>query len=632
MFKYKKSRLSAFFAAINIVLSDNGGKMTPYIIPFCAKSIIIMSVSVVMLVACERHASTSEQMDIAEKLMNTKPDSALAILSSIHASSFKCKEAARYALLKSMALDKNCIDTTTFDILEPAIDYYIKNGTPNEQLRTYYYQGRIYQNQGDDDSAMLSFMNACDLKQAVTDSLLLAHTFVAQGTLYLKQYKTKEFIQNNMAAAKLYGTLGRDLLEIKSYTNAIDGYVMLNNKIAADSLISICVPLVQKNQDGEAYLFSSLLSYTVEFCSANEIKSFLDANQGLDLTKDDKMNFASGYSKIGDYGKAMKLLSEISPDAFTLDSLKYASVKINILEKLGKYEQALSLHKDYSAMLERYQRELLSHDLLFADKKHQLEMKSLDKVRERDRIILGALCGILGLFILVGWLCYRGLRNRTKRILAEKENENLRLGQENLRKEKEKAELERDKKTLKAEKLETDKRRLEAEQRQNELETANLKLEIAQLEDERDYLKNLQKKQIELEKPILNVIKKRLDILNGLLAKEITKNDSYAEPYNKWIETIHSDKEKFMDSTRHAFAASHPKFMEYLEQHGLSMYEINYLCLYAIGLRGKEVGEYIQVKRHYIISHEIRMKLGIDEHETNIGLYIRKLMKDFEKE
>lgn len=60
------------------------------------------------------------------------------------------------------------------------------------------------------------------------------------------------------------------------------------------------------------------------------------------------------------------------------------------------------------------------------------------------------------------------------------------------------------------------------------------------------------------------------------------------------------------------------------------MYEINYLCLYAIGLRGKEVGNYIQIKRHYIISHEIRKKLGIDEHETNIGLYIRKLMRNLE--
>lgn len=67
MFKYKKSRLSAFFAAINIVLADIGGKKTTYIISFRAKSIIIMSVSVVMLVACERHASTQASRWILRK-------------------------------------------------------------------------------------------------------------------------------------------------------------------------------------------------------------------------------------------------------------------------------------------------------------------------------------------------------------------------------------------------------------------------------------------------------------------------------------------------------------------------------------------------------------------------------------
>ena len=44
-------------------------------------------------------------------------------------------------------------------------------------------------------------------------------------------------------------------------------------------------------------------------------------------------------------------------------------------------------------------------------------------------------------------------------------------------------------------------------------------------------------------------------------------------------------------------------------------------------MRGKEVGEYIQLRRHYHISSDIRRKLGIDDHETNIGIYIRKLMK-----
>lgn len=595
-------------------------------------NIILLSMVMLTTGSCDRHGAAWKKLDKAESLMDTKPDSALAILENILVSSVKGNEAvARYALLKSMALDKNYIDTTTFDVLQPAIDYYIKNGTPDEQLRTYYYQGRIYQNQDDDDSAMHSFMNGCDLRQKVTDSLLLAHTLVAQGTLYFKQYKTSEFVHNNMEAARLYGAIGRNILQIKSYTNALDGYVMTNDKQAVDSLLSICVPLVQKNPDGEAYLFPSLLSYTINFCSPKEIKEVLSEYQEMELTRDETMNFAQGYSKIGEYDKALNLLSEITPSESIWDSLKYASVKIDILEKQGKYEQAFTLYKNYSATLERHQKELLSQDLLFSDKKHQLEMKNLMEIQGRDRIIWGTLCGIFGLIILIGWLYYRGYLSKTKRILTEKENENLRLVQDNLRKEKENAEIERDKKILEAESLEKDKKRLEAEQRQHELEADNLKLEISQLESERDNLKELQREQSELAKPIQEVIKIRLDMLNGLLAKEITNNESYAEPYNKWIETIHNDKKEFMRSTQFAFTASHPKFMEYLDQHGLSTDEINYLCLYAIGLRGKEVGEYIQLKRHYIISSEIRKKLGINEHETNIGLYVRRLMKDFEK-
>ena len=547
---------------------------------------MLLSMVVLTTGSCDRYKTVREKLNVAENLMNAHPDSALAILDNIPSAGINDREvAARYALLKSIALDKNCIDTTTFDVLQPAIDYYVKNGTPDEQFRTYYYQGRIYQNQGDDDSAMQSFMNACDLRKQVTDSLLLSHTLVAQGTLYLKQYKINDFVHYNMEAAKLYKTIGKDILAIKSYTNALDGYVMQNNKPAADSLMSICVPMVKKNPEGEAFLFPSLLSYTVNFCSSDEIKEVLTEYQNMELTTDETMIFAEGYSKIGEYDKAMTLISNINPTESTWDSLKYASIKIDILERQGKYKEAFTLYRDYSASLEHYQKELLSQDLLFSDKKHQLEMKSLMEIQDRDRIIWGTLCGIFALVIIIGWLYYRGYRSKTKHILTEKENKNLRLEQENLR------------------------------------------LEIDQLEDERDHLKELQKEQSELSKPIKDVIKSRLDLLNGLLAKEITNNDRYAEPYNKWIDTVRNDKNKFMDSTRLAFAASHPKFIEHLEQHGLSTDEINYLCLYAIGLRGKEVGEYIQMKRHYIVSHEIRKKLGIDEHETNIGPYIRKLLR-----
>lgn len=324
------------------------------------QNIILLLITIVVFAACDRNTPILEQMDMAENLMNTKPDSALTILENIPVTNIKGKEiAARYALLKSMALDKNYIDTTTFDVLQPAIDYYLKKGSPDEKLRTYYYQGRIYQNQGDDDSAMQSFLNGRDLKQVVTDSLLLAHTLVAQGTLYLKQYKINEFVQNNIEAARLYGAIGKGIFEIKSYTNALDGYVMLNNQSPADSLLSICIPLVQKNPDGKVYLFPSLLSYTIEFCSPDDLKTFLDKYQDFELSKDETMNFARGYSKIGEYDKALNILAEISPAAFTMDSLKYASVKFNILDEQGKYKEALHSYKEFSAMLERYQSELI---------------------------------------------------------------------------------------------------------------------------------------------------------------------------------------------------------------------------------------------------------------------------------
>lgn len=541
---------------------------------------------VTALAACNKHTPAWNQMDMAEGLMNTQPDSALTVLDGIPTSDVKGKEtSARYALLKSMALDKNYIDTTTFDVLQPAIDYYITDGTLDEQLRTYYYQGRIYQNKGDEENAMLSFINAQEINDA-TDTLTLAHLLVAQGTLYLRQYKVHDFVANNIESAKLYGAIGKHIPEIKSYTKAIDGYVMMDNKEAADSILSICIPLVQKNPDGEAYLFSSLLAYTMIFGTDSEIKNFLDEYRDSELTTDDTMNFAQGYAKIGEYDRALELISSISPNAYTIDSLKYASVKIDILEKQGNYEQALKLYKDYSAMLERYQNNLLSRDLLFVDKKHQLEMGKRMEIHRKDRIIGGTLCGIFALVLLVSWLYYRGYISRTKRMQAEKENENLKL--------------ERD----------------------------NLNLIISRLKDERDNLKELQKEQSELSKPIQDVIKIRLDMLNGLLASEITGSESHAKPYHKWIESIRKDKVTFMNSTREAFAVTNPKFIDYLQSHDLTDEEINYLCLYAIGLRGKEVGEYIELKRHYNVSSEIRHKLGIDEHETNLALYIRRLLSE----
>lgn len=359
--------------------------------------------------SCTDNSEAEKRLTSAEALMNQHPDSALAILQGIDRSSLSSgKEKARYALLMSQALDKNYIDTTTFDILQPAIDYYIDKGTPDEKLTTFYYQGRIYQNKGDEDNAMLSFINAREIT-GVTDTLTFAHLLVAQGVLYLRQYKTTDFVENNLEAAKLYGAIGRHTLEIGSYAKALNGYVTMNDRHAADSVMSICIPLTREYPDGEASLFPAILGYTIDFGSPDDIKAFLDNYGDFELDRDAAMDFARGYSKIGELDKAWDMITSVSPGAHPADSLKYATVKLDILERQGKYEEAFDLYRDYSAMLERYQKDLLTQDLLFSDKKHQLEVDVRQERTQKERFVWIAL-GVILLLIIIYQMWVRKLR------------------------------------------------------------------------------------------------------------------------------------------------------------------------------------------------------------------------------
>lgn len=160
------------------------------------------------------------------------------------------------------------------------------------------------------------------------------------------------------------------------------------------------------------------------------------------------------------------------------------------------------------------------------------------------------------------------------------------------------------------------------------MEAENLTHRVDALENESDSLKALIGDKEELPIEVQREIKVRIEMLNSLLASYITNNEQYEKPYDVWIKELTDNKDEFMNSNRLAFQVSHPRFIQYFEDHGLTTDEINYVCLYAIGLRGKEVGNYMNKRSHVNTSSAIRKKLGIDKHETNIGIYVRKLLKN----
>ena len=575
---------------------------------------ILLSLSVTVISGCGGHGKAWEKLDQAEQIMQTKPDSALAILDKINPSTLKGdEEAARYALLKSMALDKNYIDTTNFDVLQPAIDYYLKNGSADERLRTLYYQGRIYMNRSDYDMAMQSFLKARTLQNEYSDTLTYAHLLVAQSVLNFMSYQMEDFVSNNLQAADLYGKINNVRYRQLSLIKALDGSNALGNKQLADSLLPIADSLATYVPESKEGISLVRQCYSMIFEPEAVKKSRLDSIQDYSTMSDySKLNVALGYLELNQPGKAYNVFQLIDSCSEIGTSMKYLQNRPEVLEANGKYKEALTAYKTYFYARDKENTRIYYQKTAVAKDLHELKVSQIYALQQKDRQIWLGLCVGLVLVMVIGIIYYQLRLGKKNSIILEQEQSRLRLENDNLQTQNSLLELEKNNAQL-----ELDKKNLEAE---------NLQLKISQLEEEEERLKELLST-AELSKPISNSIQERIGILNGLLAAKITENAVYSKPFDKWIKQITEDRKKFLDSTRHAFRDSHPTFMKYLDDHGLTESELNYVCLYAIGLRGKEIGEYMQMKRHYHISTDIRKKLGLNENDTNLGIYIRNLME-----
>lgn len=565
-------------------------------------------------ISCSR-AKEQETLNSAEMLMESHPDSALIILSTIDKGQLSDKsQKAKYALLMSMALDKNYIDTTSFDVLQPAIDYYLEKGTPDEKLRTYYYQGVIFHNQGDRDNALNSYVKGLDISHDCKDSLTIARTLVAQGDLYNGFFDFDSYINCNLKAAIIFKNSGKKNNELGCLLNALNGAIIAEKKNLGDSILNCIQQFPSLTVQQQRILTRHKLSFALKFGTENEVKELIHIQESNSRSQNDELNLALAYNRIGNYEKTKQLLDRVRNSNQDYDTIRFLAISVPTFEGLGDYKEALSLYKTFSNKQDSINLLKFEQKAQTVEEKHRIELKAQDDVRHKSRIIWGCIGGIAVLTLCVGILFLLVRSNKTKKELAlekvrtkDAENAILKTEKENLVLENINLQLERDNKALEAE---------------------NLAHRVEALENESDSLKALISNREELPMEVQREIKVRIEMLNSLLASYITNNDQYEKPYDVWIKELTENKDEFMNSNRLAFQVSHPNFIQYFVDHGLTTDEINYVCLYAIGLRGKEVGNYMNKRSHVNTSSAIRKKLGIDKHETNIGIYVRKLLKN----
>ena len=546
-----------------------------------AGRLVLLLVGLCGLAACSRPTAVAE-LDAADSLMERRPDSALALLrrvDTLHLTS--AHDRARYAMLLSMALDKNYIDLKDFRVLQPAMNYYEDHGTPTEQLRTFYYQGRIYENVGDMSKVLQMFLKALERGKESDDKLTKARAWFAQIDPNSQLRAFDKAIEAGKQAACYFRQSGR----IDSYAHCLmDIANVYTMKLEADSTwkyLNECRALYPRMSAGRRYdFYNNYLIAVYTFCGADSIKKGIaEYTSHVPSSRWDSLTLAYAYAQINDFEKAQSLISHYKLQTPTSDDQRYYAVLYHLYQKQGKYKEAGEAIFRFYALHDSVTQVSLRESVCLSEAQQQLKQDVREARQARVRHFWIAVCCALALVLLVVWGYYRLRLTQLQKRLAEQEKERYR--------------------------------------RQNE-----------QLTEEYQSLQQLLERNDRLNARAREAVSHRLTLLNDFIKAHLAGDGSESE--SRIVKQL-ADKETFMQSVREAFAVSHPDFIRRLQDHGLTDWEVGYCCLYALGLSGKEVGRYINSSAYYKTNSIIRKKLELDSHSTNLNLYIRQLMEEEEK-
>ena len=549
------------------------------------KRYIIAAITILVfaagMVSCTNR-KVIRQLDDVGSYINEHPDSALSVLDSLSTTGMQGREAnARFALLYSMALDKTYIDVTDDSLINIAVEWYRRHGTADERLKSYYYQGRVYQNAGDNEAAMESFVRAetasgNENEKSETKGLL----YTAMSGIYIQIF---DFVK-----AELYNNRAKECYLLAGDTDKYAGTILFSSDlhyaqeesseaIACLDSVKILLDSISTSRRNAYYIRSMRIKRDLGDRSglSDELNQYLSSTGAENISW---LDVADYHTYLGQYDKsesALQRYREFHPEYKDKPAYHIAAYTLN--DSLGDYRSALDDYISYSLLSDSLSLAIAEQDTGFIQERYE---KDLQMEKERNTRLLVTLVSVFSV-ILLSCIAY---------ILR------LRLRQSRREKESLAAEMSR------------------------------YKENYSRLKQEQDELSEMLSSNPPADRQCMRVLNDRLELLNRFFAAAISGNEETDRIASHELDRLVADRDMFLYTTRMTFAAAHPEFINFLESHGLSEWQVEYCCLYAIGLKGKEIGSYLNRKRHYTESSDIRAKLGLDEHDTNLGIYLRELL------
>ena len=517
-------------------------------------------------------------------VMEEHPDSALALLDTLDRSRLRTRGAkARHTLLYSQALDKNWIDLSTDSIIKPAVRYYARHGNLDDRLKAQYYLGRIYQNAGDNESAMRCFVNAEKYASKCDDAGMAGRLYTAMTAIYYSIYQFEMALEASVNAADYYLLDADTNWYAYKMITAANISLLLKDTVKAQEYLDKVRPVFQNISDEErGYYFGEYLK-TLPKDSVMLIRTTLDEylSTVTDPAYQDRIAIALAWHRIGQPDSALAALTPPAP--YFQAEQSYWLLLSYIWEEKGDYDKAYRYLKTFMNMEVEESLTAVKDDTKYV-------RTQMDAKRKHYRLTISLVASALIIVIIALSAYLIILRSRNARLKAESGYTKAMTRMQAL------------------------------EMTYKELSSANDTIQ-KQYESVLSELKSKTTDNHELR----SMITKRMQIFFKLLVSVIIYG-KISDTSEGEIKSVVDNRQMLLDYLRQYTSMTYPELESYLTEHGLSERERDFCNLYLLGLRGNEIGQYLGLARHYSVSSGIRKKLGLGEHDVNIDTHLRQLI------
>ena len=549
------------------------------------KTILAVVLMAVTIFSCNdaRNSEVYRLLTDVEKHVWDKPDSALQILHNIEPSDLLSKELeSKYNLYRWYLVQKASDQTPDDKWLLDSYDYFVSKGPSEERFVAYLFKGVYFMIPDDYESALKEFIKAEeDTEYAPLHLQGILHSYKA--AVHKSYYDYPATISECQISAERFleaGSMRQYLVMLGEIT---DCHVMSNDITNASKYLDLCEKYLEYagpyDEHGFYITKAKIVSrkYGEEAC-ADLLDKYLKDHPEASWFFWRIM--AHMYNSAGRYEKALTCIEKEALYNDITHDPNYYAVLAMIKKSLKDYRGSIEAYESAMHLDDSLEMIKLHSDTQFIEERYANAIAQIKAENTKTKLTLIILLSLMiaGVFI---YNIHRKLQQRT------------------------------------------------AEKKQLEMEKMKYEMMYSEAVDERDALSRM------IEENTVNestkaIIERRLELLNKVIVSYITDTSAANRKANEELEMLVSDRDAFIASTRVTLESSHPAFFRYLHEKELTEWEINYCCLYLIGLKGKDIGEYINLKRHYTYGSVIRQKLGLTENDTNLSLHLKKLLENIQ--